>query len=96
MKPSQGHNCPWIELAARTSPGMVRNHFVKADDIKAIMQWRHARCNRNVYASICRFQEPRRSSPYLCDFGLDVNLSPRHRPRMQAESQVLPRDEGMG
>lgn len=96
MKPSQDHNCPWIELDARTSSGMVRNHFVKADDIEAIMQWRHARCNRNVYASICRFQEPRRSSLYLCYFVLDVNPSPRHRPRMPAESQVFPGDEGMG
>ena len=63
----------WIELAALKGSDMMRNHFVKIDDAKAIENWRYANRNRNVYASICRFQEPNRGSAYLCDFVLDVD-----------------------
>ncbi|HUT56836.1 MAG TPA: hypothetical protein VNA25_03050, partial [Phycisphaerae bacterium] len=74
----------WIELAGMLpGGGMKRNHFVRCEDSQAIRAWRKGFGNRDVYASVCRFAEPTRASPYVCDFFLD----------MDAEDLELARDE---
>lgn len=63
-----------IELAAKLpGGGWVRNHFARFDDADAIAAWREQFENRDVYASVCRFDQPSRDAAYVCDFYLDVD-----------------------
>ena len=73
MERTEPDNFCWIELAAHTGKGMARNQFVNVHDAPAIHAWRSAHHNRDVYASICRFQQPDRDSPYICDLVLDID-----------------------
>jgi hypothetical protein len=66
----------WVELAAKLPDrGMVRNHFVRQDDRDSVRAWRENYRNTDVYATVCRFQEPNRDSAYVCDFFLDIDAS---------------------
>lgn len=70
---------PWIELAAKKTVDdrtfMVRNHFVRADDVQAMRAWREQHNNTDLYISVCRFIKPTRDSAYVCDFFLDVDAA---------------------
>lgn len=73
MMSKAGH-FPWIELAAALSGGgFERNRFVRADDVQAVRSWREQHGNRDVYASVCRFERPDRASRFLCPFFADFD-----------------------
>ena len=67
------NNHGWIELAAMTLSGMVRNQWVQAANLSAQTAWRQRFDNRDVYASVCRFEKPSRQSEFVCPFYLDVD-----------------------
>ena len=85
MKPPTPDEFAWIELAARRGTGMARNHFVAASDPEAVTDWRREHRNRDVYASVCRFQEPDRDSPYTCDLVLDIDGEDLQLAKRQTE-----------
>jgi len=65
-----------IELAAaRPGGGFERNCFVYADDREAVEAWRKRHHNRDVYASVCRFERPDRKSPFACPFFADFDAT---------------------
>ena len=65
---------PWIELAAiAPRGGMVRNRYVELGDAEMISEWVKDFHNRDVFASVARFERPDRTGPYLCDFFLDID-----------------------
>ncbi len=67
-------SCVYIELAAMLPEGkMVRNHFIRHDNQAAISCWRTQYNNRDIYATVCRFDQPGRSNRYLCPFFLDID-----------------------
>jgi hypothetical protein len=67
-------DCVYIELAAMLPENaMARNHFVRYDDQPAITAWRSQYQNRDIYATVCRFDQPNRNSRFLCPFFLDID-----------------------
>ena len=71
---SPEQRCVYVELAARTPNGrMIRNQFVRRDDVAAIAQWRAQYANRDVYTSICRFDRAGRSQHYMVDCFVDID-----------------------
>ncbi|MGC9454945.1 MAG: hypothetical protein ACP5HU_08765 [Phycisphaerae bacterium] len=67
-------NFPYLELAAALSDGgFRRNEFAHADDCEAISAWRSRHDNRDVYASVCRFEKPDRKSRFACPFFADFD-----------------------
>ncbi|MBE3096892.1 MAG: hypothetical protein IMZ44_07135 [Planctomycetes bacterium] len=63
--------------------GMKRNQWVRVDDAIALSAWRKEFDNRDVYASVCRFTEPNRSSPYECAFFLDIDAEDLEQARVE-------------
>ena len=52
---------------------MRRGHWVRIDDADAITAWREKFRNRDVYASMCQFGQPRRNGGFVCPFLLDID-----------------------
>ena len=49
----------WIELAGFLPDGkMIRDQFVRIDDVEAISSWRDKFNNTDVFSSICRYEKP--------------------------------------
>ncbi|MCD6404957.1 MAG: hypothetical protein J7M19_03950 [Planctomycetes bacterium] len=75
----------WIELAGITPrAAMIRNRFVRAEDLQAVKTWRERFDNRDVYASVCRFAKPTRDADFFCDFFLDIDSDNLNTAREEA------------
>lgn len=67
---------PWIELGAKLDSGaMVRGEYVHASDGETIRKWRERHVNRDVFASIARFNEADRTSKYVSDLFFDIDAA---------------------
>jgi hypothetical protein len=74
-KTNNAMDYPYREWATKPRTGkMVRYHFVRIDDLAGMAAWLKTHACDDVFASLCRFREPDRKSPFLCDdcvFDLD-------------------------
>ena len=95
--PAPNDKYSFIELAAMLpGGGMKRHRWVESEDHKAITAWRNEFGNRDVYASVCRFDRPDRGSNYVCDFFLDLDGDNLAEVREQALKACLLLNERLG
>ncbi len=67
------NNRHYIELAARTGPGFLRNTYAPAGEA-ARQQWRE-RFETDAFASICRYDQPNPNGRVFCpDFVIDIDV----------------------
>lgn len=60
------HNYCWVQLAACARDGkMIRNGYVRLDDIDAINRWRREYNNTGVLRSICVYAKPNHRARYV-------------------------------
>ena len=65
---------PWIELAGFLPDGkMLRDQFVQIDDTEAVSKWRDDFHNIDVFASICRYEEPDWRSKFIAPLFFDID-----------------------
>jgi hypothetical protein len=64
----------WIELASFLPGGkMLRDMFVRIDDIEAINNWRNKFSNTDVFGSICRHTKQDAQSQYIAPLFFDID-----------------------
>jgi hypothetical protein len=64
----------WIELAGFLPDGkMIRDQFVRIDDVEAISSWRDKFSNTDVFTSICRYEKPNWQSDFIVPLFFDID-----------------------
>lgn len=74
----------WIEVAALRPGHMVRNRFIRVDEIEKLSRFRREFQNTDVFASVCRFQKADRNSQFVCDFLLDIDAEDLEEAKQDA------------
>jgi hypothetical protein len=73
-KLSQG-DFAWVELAGFLPDGrMLRDQFVRIDDVDAITTWRDKFSNTDIFTSICRHEKPDCLSDFVAPLFFDILL----------------------